>query len=414
MTNTKSISIIAQEIEYGGDYLGDNFLFHLVIFDQTYFSKIFRLELNHGEILSLDPSFLNFYLTFDEQTDKISVPISLLVAEQASNQNGLWSAARTDFGHNVSVFNVDLSDETVYPITSTIYLYVDVYNGYLSEGTKRGPNKIGQINLKLEVTVLWENAPNFGPGAWVIEAYKKGRRNFEGAQLQNAFFPGVSLPGISLKEANLQWGDLSKSDFGKSNLSQSVLRAVKAHNTIFEQAQLVEADLIEADFTGVEMVSANLTAANINTKFFGANLKGVNLSESRIRDTNFQKANLTKANFRNAHLNHVDFRNAILRGADFTGALVEHVDYTGADISDIINFEVANQPISSADSKVEQSEEFQKGFREGVLSREAYDAEIKEVDDHTWRKYLKVEFPDASSEFIEGYKEGFTYAFQQQ
>ncbi|WP_421980260.1 pentapeptide repeat-containing protein [Roseibium sp.] len=65
-----------------------------------------------------------------------------------------------------------------------------------------------------------------------------------------------------------------------------------------------------------------------------ANLKGANLSKSRLERADLSKANLAWADLREAKLYRADLMSANLRGADLTVAKLEKADLTSADLKE--------------------------------------------------------------------------------
>ncbi len=93
----------------------------------------------------------------------------------------------------------------------------------------------------------------------IEEEYKKGRRNFSGANLCDADLRCAHLYGADLYGANLYGADLYGADLRGANLRGADLRG---------------AHLYGADLRGAHLYGANLYGANL----YGADLRGANLS----------------------------------------------------------------------------------------------------------------------------------------
>ncbi len=125
----------------------------------------------------------------------------------------------------------------------------------------------------------------------LLEAYKKGRKDFSHQELNElnlarAFLPGIIFYDSKLNRINLQGAELSRADLGRTDLSNSVMK-----NANLSEAYLGYANLNGADLRGANLFGANLTYANLQ----GANLCGVDLSSARITEAQLSVA---KTNWR--------------------------------------------------------------------------------------------------------------------
>lgn len=111
----------------------------------------------------------------------------------------------------------------------------------------------------------------------------------------------------------------------------------KQWNSWRDKNSLVLIDLSNADLRGLDLSRSKLWGANLQS----ANLQGANLSNSDLRNADFRRSNLSQANFLEADLRNVDFSATNLRDTNFSKANLK-----GAIFSDInsqgTNFTGAN------------------------------------------------------------------------
>jgi uncharacterized protein YjbI with pentapeptide repeats len=121
----------------------------------------------------------------------------------------------------------------------------------------------------------------------LLKRYQQGKRNFSGADLQDAQLQNVSLRHSDLLGANLRGANLYHADLRGVNLSG---------------ADLWRANLRQANLQGAIVHGADLR----NTTMREANLRGAILRDADLRDALLWRANLHEA----------DLQGADLRGAD--------------------------------------------------------------------------------------------------
>ena len=113
-----------------------------------------------------------------------------------------------------------------------------------------------------------------------------------GADLKDAYFPGVIL-----RKSNLMNADLSGGNFNGANLES-------------------------ANFTGADLTGANLKYSVLtNAVFWGARLAGTQLAGAKLDGSNLSGAMLKGAELRGARLSAAN-----LAGADLTGANLEFAE----------------------------------------------------------------------------------------
>lgn len=151
--------------------------------------------------------------------------------------------------------------------------------------SRRSKTKNGESSINPQNTAIkWKEKT-------VLEAYKKGRRDFtnqtlNALKLTQAFLPGINCYESNLSCVNLQGAELSRADFGRANLSQANLK-----NANLDEAYLGYSNLSGADLRGANLHGANLIYADLR----GANLCGVDLSSVRVTEAQITMA---KTNWR--------------------------------------------------------------------------------------------------------------------
>ena len=128
--------------------------------------------------------------------------------------------------------------------------------------------------------------------------------DFQGAQLQNAWWYSIDARGVDLYKANLQRAGLRKavlrgavlkhSDLSEATLSEANLSNLTPDKpTDLQRAKLVKAKLIQTDLSGAKLQEANLERAN---------LEGANLTEADLQRADLTGAKLTGAIFHKTKL----------------------------------------------------------------------------------------------------------------
>jgi len=168
----------------------------------------------------------------------------------------------------------------------------------------------------------------------LISRYAAGERDFSNVIIKTpgfqetwswepGHFKGLDLSGIILRDSNIQW---IKTYMGGVILRGADLTNVDLGESNFDGADLSNAilqgtDFFESVFERVNLSGADLTGANlIASEFFCANLSRVKLNKVRIRRLGFTCTNLTEATFNGANLEDVSFEEARLIRTDFRGA----------------------------------------------------------------------------------------------
>jgi len=124
----------------------------------------------------------------------------------------------------------------------------------------------------------------------------------------------------------------------KADLTGADLRGVNLRETSLRDANLTWADLADANLRGADLRntdlrSANLTNANLRVAdLTNANLSNANLTDANLRDANLTGANLRGINLTDADLTWADFRGANLRGANLARTNLYDVCFAGANL----------------------------------------------------------------------------------
>jgi uncharacterized protein YjbI with pentapeptide repeats len=137
---------------------------------------------------------------------------------------------------------------------------------------------------------------------------------------------------LSLRNANLPGADLHAGIFHKATLQRANLSG----------ADLKDADLTDAIMYGVVLVNAKLQKVDMSSAEMsclgegwgyadmrGADLSEANLTETEMSRADLRKANLTDADLTDAHLGGVDLTGANLSGARLYGTDLRHANLTG-------------------------------------------------------------------------------------
>lgn len=173
----------------------------------------------------------------------------------------------------------------------------------------------------------------------------KGAR-LAGADLFGADLTRTKLDGANLEGATLDRATVSYTDFTGARMKGAVLRSL----TVFSDLEPNPAQAPR--FTG-----ADLTGAEIIARLDGADFRGANLTDARIKpqlpswgaftpravlvSADFSSANLTRLEVRKAVLRFARFVDAVVRAADFRDCDLTGADFSGADLSGA-NFTGAN------------------------------------------------------------------------
>jgi serine/threonine protein kinase, bacterial len=114
--------------------------------------------------------------------------------------------------------------------------------------------------------------------AVLLEAYAKGKRDFNSHDLSLLNLAKTDLSGANFHQAklhkiNLQGANLTNADFGRAGLSQASIK-----NANLSRAYLSHADLAGADLRGADLSYSYLSNANLR----GANLCGADLTGAKV------------------------------------------------------------------------------------------------------------------------------------
>ncbi len=407
------IKFSATLLHYGGDALGNDFQFHLVVRDEHFFSKTFKLAPVHNDHTDLRELDLTYEFDVPDYEQVVYLPVSVIAVETDPPSNkqpyGLVTPG-TDFGHNVGLLELKVGEMVQFPDTRVFEMPV-IVQGDFGQARGRETNRKAMLKLICDVTVERGNAGNVGEN--VIAQFDAGRRNFDGDQLDNADLRDQQLPGIVLSNTNLLFANFDASDLYRASF---VLAG--CHQTIFTnihgfRAFFDEATLNSAKFDGSNLNETGYAAARIDsTSFQRCQLFQANFQDAELNNVNFQNSNLEDANFGRAKLDRIDFRGCSLKNVNFTGAQLGTINYEGANIEGAIELTVPSTNFDPKDPFEGKSEDYKKGYNEGY-ERGYPQSGIDEVrDDRAWEKSLKANFPDANADFAAGFEVGFqeTYA----
>jgi serine/threonine protein kinase, bacterial len=132
--------------------------------------------------------------------------------------------------------------------------------------------------------------------AVLLEAYAKGKRDFNSHDLSLLNLAKTDLSGANFHQAklhkiNLQGANLANADFGRAGLSQASIK-----NANLSRAYLSHADLAGADLRGADLSYSYLSNANLR----GANLCGADLTGAKV---SAEQLGLARTNWATVHPN---------------------------------------------------------------------------------------------------------------
>jgi len=132
--------------------------------------------------------------------------------------------------------------------------------------------------------------------AALLEAYAKGKRDFNSHDLSLLNLAKTDLSGANFHQAklhkiNLQGANLFNADFGKASLSQAMIK-----NADLSRAYLSHTDLAGADLRGADLSYSYLSNANLR----GANLCGADLTGAKVST---EQLALARTNWATVHPN---------------------------------------------------------------------------------------------------------------
>ena len=124
--------------------------------------------------------------------------------------------------------------------------------------------------------------------------------------------------------------DLSSERFGKEGayLKKARLRGVNIRDANLKNTNLELARLAEADLRGANLSHANLKRVGLAD----ADLEEAKLNHADLRYSRLEGANLRKADLSMATLMEVDLDETEWEGATLTGAIMENISLRGADL----------------------------------------------------------------------------------
>ncbi|MBX2799065.1 MAG: pentapeptide repeat-containing protein [Myxococcales bacterium] len=146
---------------------------------------------------------------------------------------------------------------------------------------------------------------------------RMAQARLRGCNAEGASWPEVDLSEAKLHQAVLRGADLRNGDFTAASGAECDLS-----EAILEGAQANEAKFPGANLTGTRLAQARMQRVNLSN----ANLTGADLSLADLTQANLAGANLT-----NAILVGAVLADANLEGADLTGAQLAEADLSGLD-----------------------------------------------------------------------------------
>ncbi|MBW4494805.1 MAG: pentapeptide repeat-containing protein [Oscillatoria princeps RMCB-10] len=179
----------------------------------------------------------------------------------------------------------------------------------------------------------------------LLRRYSAGERDFSKVSVETASgekrtwdqgqFKGLDLSGIILRKSSIRWIKvfmdgviLRGADLTDVDLGESNFEGADLSNAILRGTRF-----FQSVFNGANLSRADLTgAALVESGFFGANLSGANLNNARISSMGFVCTDLTEATFKGARLASVWFEEAKLLRTDFLGAEFSPETFRGSGV----------------------------------------------------------------------------------
>ena len=152
---------------------------------------------------------------------------------------------------------------------------------------------------------------------------------------------GAKCVGAKLRGRVKHHGDLRKANLRRADLRFADLRGANLQGADLRSAKRRHADLRGAKLEGAKFHYAppvhgkNAKPANqyCNPYCGGADLYGVNLTGTWIRDVTFSGANMRAAKMSGANVGNTDMSNTWLNGADLSHTVWSSVDFSGANMT---------------------------------------------------------------------------------
>jgi uncharacterized protein YjbI with pentapeptide repeats len=151
--------------------------------------------------------------------------------------------------------------------------------------------------------------------------------NLTGANLSQAMLTDADLTFVDFSDADLKQADLSGSDLSASNITAQQLRVARNVQGI----TLRNCDFSSQDLSGVNFTDADLSGCNLNQ----ANLRGARLNGTILQDANLSGAILIGSSITAEQLRQLDtLAGADLFGLNFSDSDLSGLDFTGVNLSD--------------------------------------------------------------------------------
>jgi len=135
---------------------------------------------------------------------------------------------------------------------------------------------------------------------------------------------------------NLKWADLHEAYLEKSNLFGATLKSVNFSKSKMVLAYLFKANLSGANLNGANLQGARLIQANLHlanlseASFNNADLTEADLSFSNAKSASFSGAHLPRVNLQRINLSRANLTGADLSNSDLSMAILEGADLSGA------------------------------------------------------------------------------------
>ncbi len=178
--------------------------------------------------------------------------------------------------------------------------------------------------------------------------------DYSGQNLSGHSFRGQSLNGSDFSRANLQNADFSNAKIVGVDFSRANLRGANFSHAELNGCDLTHADLTGVNFDGVQMTGCDVDARSLTPTQARALLfacrNGCDFSHANLSGQNLRGVSLTGVDLNHADLRGADLSESKLNGVDFAGARLDGARFNGASITgcDLSNVDLRNVDLSNA------------------------------------------------------------------
>jgi len=163
----------------------------------------------------------------------------------------------------------------------------------------------------------------------LLESLDPDRKRMPLLFLYEAKLVHKSKPVVSLQAANLSKANLRGVHLFQTSLRDLFLSKANLSEAVLPLVDLSGTFLEEADLSKAHLLQATLELADLSD----ANLSGASLLSANLLDAKLLRADLSRADLSSTNLNGADLSNANLAGADLSDANLFAANLSGVDLS---------------------------------------------------------------------------------